>query len=331
MEIKAISYYVPEKLLTNAELAEIYPDFSAKKILSKVGIENRHIAESETVCDMAVKCAERLFEEHNIDRSTVDFVLLCTQSPDYKLPTTACIVQDRLGLRKNIGAMDINLGCSGFVYTLAAAKGLVAAGVAKNVLIITSESYTKYIHEYDKSTRTIFGDGAAAVYVTKSDNDNIGEFVFGTDGSGKDNLIVPAGGSAVPQSQETAIEYEDGSSRRSRNNLFMDGGKIFEFTMDVVPNTIREILKKNNMTLDNVAMIIPHQANKFILTYLRNDMEIPNEKFYINMKDIGNTVSASIPIALKMAIDEKKLKKGDKVLIIGFGVGYSWGASIITI
>ena len=331
MKIKAISYYLPETILTNGELAAIYPEFSEKKISSKVGIESRHIAKDETVSDMAVKSAEKLFDEYSIDKNDIDFIILCTQSPDYKLPTTACIVQDRLGLRKDIGAYDINLGCSGFIYSLATAKGLIAAGIAKNVLVITSETYSKYINDYDKSTRTIFGDAAASVLVSADAAEGIGEFVLGTDGSGKDNLIVPAGGSALPQSPKTAIEYEDGDSRRSKNNIFMDGGRIFEFTMDVVPQTVRSVLEKNSLTLDDIKMVVPHQANKFMLTYLRNDMDIPKEKFYVNMKHVGNTVSVSIPMALKMAMDEGKLEKGDKVLIIGFGVGYSWGAVIITI
>ncbi len=331
MKIKAISYYLPETVLTNSELAAIYPEFSEKKISSKVGIDCRHIAKNETVSDMAVKSAEKLFDEYGIDKNAIDFIILCTQSPDYKLPTTACIVQDRLGLRKGIGAYDINLGCSGFIYSLATAKGLIAAGIAKNVLVITSETYSKYINDYDKSTRTIFGDAAASVLVSADADESIGEFVLGTDGSGRDNLIVPAGGSAMPQSAETSIEYEDGDSRRSKNNIFMDGGRIFEFTMDVVPQTVRSVLEKNGLTLDDIKMVVPHQANKFMLTYLRNDMDIPKEKFYVNMKSVGNTVSVSIPMALKMAMDEGKLEKGDKVLIIGFGVGYSWGAVIITI
>ena len=192
--IKALSYYLPIKILTNEELVKDFPEWSVEKVAQKVGVNTRHIAgEKETACDMAEKAARKLFKEYNINPETVDFILLCTQSPDYFLPSTACILQDRLGISKTAGAFDYNLGCSGCIYGMAIAKGLIAAGIAKNILLVTSETYTKYLHPSDKSNRSIFGDGAAACLISTNGFAEIGNFTLGTDGTGANNLIVRTG------------------------------------------------------------------------------------------------------------------------------------------
>ncbi len=326
-----ISYYLPEKILSNLDLANIYNQWDPEKSYNKLGINIRHIAgDNETAVDLAEKAALKLFEKNHYLREEIDFIILCTQSPDYKLPTSACLLQEKLGLSTKCGAFDYNLGCSGFVYGLAIAKGFIKANVAKNILLIMSETYSKYIHPLDRSTRVLFGDGAAAIWVGESSNSNssINEFVFGTDGKGANNLIVQTGGSRFKQSN---IKNDYFSDINHENNLYMDGLEIFNFTLKCIPSIIEETLLKNRITLDEVDYFIFHQANKYILEHLRKKIMIPEEKFYIDLKDTGNTVSATIPIGLYNTINTNKIKRGDKVLLVGFGVGYSLGSCLITL
>lgn len=322
MKISKIEYYLPQQVLTNEDLEKQFPEWSSERIQEKVGISQRHISsDSETVLDMAVQSSEKIFE--NYDRNKVDFILFCTQSPEYFLPTTACILQDRLGLRKNIGAIDFNLGCSGFVYGLAFAKGLIAAGIAKSILLVTSETYTKHIHPDDKGNRSIFGDASASAIIEKGEGNNY-QFCLGTDGSGAENLMVKKG--AFKKDFELNPEHEFGPE-----NIYMNGPEIFNFTIENIPGLVKETLEVNGMTMDDIDHFVFHQANSFMLNYLRKKTKIPAEKFYIDMEKTGNTVSATIPIALKNMMDKGMLKEGDKVLMAGFGVGYSWGATIMEI
>ena len=229
--IKAISFYLPKNSLTNKKLSLEFPDWSADKISNKTGIYNRHIAQNnECVSDLAINASLNLFKDYAIDKKDIDFVILCTQSPDYFLPTTACIIQDKLGLSKNIGALDFNLGCSGFVYGLALANGLIVSNAAKNVLLITSETYSKYLNVKDKHNRSIFGDAAAACLVSSELSlAKIKKFTFGTDGSGAKNLIVKNGASKNPL--KNGIDYvNDKGYMINDNNLFMNGQEIFKFT-----------------------------------------------------------------------------------------------------
>lgn len=329
-KIKAISYYLPKDILDNKELNEEFPEWSVDKISSKTGIFQRHISgNDEFTSDMAINVALKLFDEYNISPKQIDFVLLCTQSPDYFLPTTACILQDKLGISTTAGALDFNLGCSGYIYGLALAKGLITGNIAKNILLITSETYSKFVHPKDKSNKTIFGDGASATLICENDGfAEILDFVLGTDGSGSDNLIVRNGGSRNPILSGTDLIDEYGNIRND-NNLFMNGSEILSFTTTSIPPHITETLKKHNLSLEQIDLFIFHQANKFILDRLRKKIDIPEEKFYIYIKTCGNTVSSTIPIALKEAINEKKVK--GNILLSGFGVGYSWGSCIIKI
>ena len=316
--ISEIEIYFPEKKVTNEDLQKEFPEWSPEKIFNKVGVKQRYTASAEeTVLELAVKASEKLLKK--IDKNEIDFILFCTQSPDYHLPTTACILQDRLGLRKNIGALDFNLGCSGFVYGLSIAKGLIATGVAQNILLVTAETYTKYLRKSDKSNRTIFGDGAAATLIQKDEAKENFQFILGTDGSGYDNLIVRNGGG------RNRINKED----EAGNCLYMNGQNIFIFTIEKIPALVKEILEKNNLTKNDVDYYIFHQANAHILRRQREILDIPEEKFYINLEKYGNTVSSTIPIALKDALETGKVKRGEKIMLIGFGVGLSWGATIV--
>ncbi|HHY79573.1 MAG TPA: ketoacyl-ACP synthase III [Thermoanaerobacter sp.] len=331
--IKDIASYLPAQKLTNDELIKDYPDWDVEKIYNKTGISTRAIAgKNECASDLAVAAAEKLFEKGICKGEEVEFLILCTQSPDYYLPTTACIVQDRLKLPTTCGAFDINLGCSGYVYGLSIVKGMIESGIVSNVLLITSETYSKYLHPSDRSVRTIFGDGAAATFISsiESEEELIGPFVFGTDGSGADLLIVPAGGLRMPVSQETKIEqtFDDGAMR-SPQNLFMDGAEIFNFTLKSVPSAVKELLKKSKMTIDDIDMYIFHQANAFMLETLRKKIKIPKEKFCVNNEEYGNTVSSTIPMAIELELEKNSIKKGDKLMLVGFGVGLSWAGTII--
>lgn len=327
--IKAISYFLPKMTVTNEQLVAEFPEWSVEKIVEKVGVKQRHIASEETISDMAVNASEKLLAENSeLDRRSIDFVLVCTQSPDYFLPSTACIVQNRLGLSTRCGAFDFNLGCSGYEYGLAVAKGLIETDVAKNILFITSEAYNKHLHPRDKGNRTIFGDAATATLISNEGFAEIGDFVLGTDGSGAENLIVRTGGMAYPEKANDLIFDEDGNPHSS-DYLYMNGGEIFYFTLMTVPKMVKQTLEKNNLTKDDIDLYVFHQANKFMLNHLRKKLKIEEDKFFINMENIGNTVSSTVPIALADAKQEGKLK--GNVLIAGFGVGLSWGATIIKI
>jgi 3-oxoacyl-[acyl-carrier-protein] synthase III len=329
-EIGKISYFLPEKVVTNDDLAVEFPEWDSEKIENKIGVRERHISdENETALDLGYNAASELLKDY--DKSKIDFLLLCTQSPDYFLPTSACVLQEKLGLNRNIGALDFNLGCSGFVYGLAVSKGLIESGIAGNVLLITSETYNKFIHKKDKANRTIFGDAAAATVISKSETQKIFQFDLGTDGRGKNNLIVVNGGMRNRFCGNAVERSDDNGNVISDNNLFMNGPEIFNFTIEMVPKTIDNCLRKNNLSLDQINYVIFHQANKYMLAHLRKKLGIPEEKFYINLEKTGNTVSATIPIALKDCRERGLVKKGDKVLLAGFGVGYSWGTVIIEV
>jgi len=324
--IKGISYYLPEKVLTNEQLIEEFPEWSVEKVVSKIGVNQRHIsAENETAGDMAVKAAEKLFEEYNISPGQIDFILLCTQSPDYFLPTTACILQDRLGIPTHSGALDFNLGCSGYVYGLSLAKGLIYSETAKNILLLTSETYTKYINQKDKGNRSIFGDAASATLVSTDGFAEIGNFGLGTDGRGAENLIVKTGASKYNSALNETVNDEKGFVSSSEH-LYMNGSEIFNFTLESVPPLIEQTLKKNDTRMEDIDLFVLHQANKFMLNTIRKVCGIEKEKFYIDMENLGNTVSSTIPIALKDAMLDESISNGNTVLIAGFGVGYSWGA-----
>jgi len=327
--IKAISYYLPKKVVTNEELVKEFPEWSVEKVAQKVGVDSRHLAaENETAGDMAEKAARKLFEEYQIDPKSIDFLMLCTQSPDYFLPSTACLLQDRLGIPTSAGAFDYNLGCSGCIYGMAMAKGLIAAGIAKNVLLLTAETYNKYLHPSDKSNRSIFGDGAAACLISTEGFAEIGEFSLGTDGSGANNLIVKTRASRQKEATGKFVEDDEGHVWYD-DYLYMNGGAIFNFTLDAVPAMMKEILKMNKLEKNQIDYYVFHQANKFMLNTIRKVCVLPKDRFYVNLTTTGNTVSSTVLIGLKDCIDNRTIAKGDKVMISGFGVGLSWGGTIL--
>lgn len=329
MREEQISVYFPKKVLKNQEFEIPHGKFKKGAVYNKTGIRSRHVSgKEELVSDMAAASAFQLVKQYG---RGIDFLILCTQTPDYQLPSTACIVQNKLGLPSSVGALDINLGCSGFIYSLAVAKGMLSTGISHGMLLIMAEAYSKHIHPEDYSTRTIFGDAACSIFLLGEDAEKIGEFSLGTDGTGYNNLIIPASGEAGKAISNRDKLLVDASGKRTKENLYMNGLEIFNFALDRIPPLVDDVLKKNRLQMEDIALIIPHQANQFMLNELREILGVTEDKFYINMESIGNTVSASIPIALKMALEDGKLEKGDKVMLLGFGVGYSWGGVVITI
>jgi 3-oxoacyl-[acyl-carrier-protein] synthase-3 len=331
--ISAIEYFLPEKTVSTADLSAEFPDWSVEKIDSKTGIRDRHVASAnECSSDLAFAAAQRLFQSGACRPDQIDFILLCTQSPDYFLPTTACLLQDRLGIPTSAGALDFNQACSGYVYGLGLAEGLISSGQATTVLLLTAETYSKFLNPQDRSVRTIFGDAAAATLVSAVDTPKplIGPFVYGTDGSGKPNLIVPAGGMRKPRTAESAIASEaEGGNVRSEDNLFMNGAEIFNFSLTAVPQSVQHLLERSGSKLEDIDLFVFHQSNRFMLEHLRKRLKIPEEKFQIAMSHCGNTVSSTIPIALKHALSDGKLKAGSLVMLVGYGAGYSWGATLL--
>jgi 3-oxoacyl-[acyl-carrier-protein] synthase III len=327
----AVDYALPEREIGNEFLHGLFPEWGVEKIASKTGIQVRRVvADTETALDLGVAAAERLFAARPDLRQGVDALFFCTQSPDFCLPPNACQAQDRLGLDRYLVAFDYNLGCSGFVYALSLAQAYITSGQASRVLCITAETYSKYLAETDKTVRTIFGDAGAAAVVEAADRPGLEGFVFATDGAGFRNLIVPRSGAARHrEALLSAPEFNAGG--RTPDNLYMDGPAIFQFTLQCVPDLLARCLEKSGKTLDAIDHVVMHQANVFMLEHLRVKCRIPAEKYVIDMADVGNTVSSTIPIALKRALDSGRIKTGDTAFLAGFGVGYSSAACIATI
>lgn len=328
--IKAITYALPELEVTNDDLVREFPEWSVEKIADKVGINKRHIAAvDETSADLAMKAAEKLFLEYpRIRKDSIDFILFCTQSPDYFLPTSACVIQDRLGLPTSCGALDFNLGCSGYVYGLSLAKGLIFGGIAKNVLLLTGETYSKFMHPKDKGNRTIFGDAGSATLISSEGFAEIENFSLGTDGKGAGNLMVKSGGMRFRE-QVNDLQFDENGNPHSSDHLYMNGSEIFNFTIDAVPPLIEDTLAKNKLSQNDVDGYVFHQANKFMINFLRKKLKIAPEKFHMYMSEVGNTVSNTIPIVLTEKLKENALS--GNILLAGFGVGYSWGGCMIKI
>lgn len=332
--IRAVRTFLPAGRLTNDALAARFADWTADRIYEKTGIRERRIAApDQCASDLAVAAAEALFRESGCSPSNVDVLVFCTQSPDYLLPTTACIVQSRLGMPTNCMAFDLNQGCSGFVYGLGVVKALLESGLGSRGLLLTADTYTKYIHADDHNVATIFGDAGAATLIELAPPragapEPIGALVFGTDGSGAKHLLLEAMGCRSLQAPGPDTPAAGAPARSI--HLHMNGPEIFAFTLKSLPPLIHATLDRAHCTLADIDLVVFHQANRFMLTALQKKLAIPPEKFVIDLEDTGNTVSSSIPLALARCQAKGTLREGMRVLLAGFGVGYSWGAGIIT-
>lgn len=320
--IRAIASYLPPTIENNDGLVE-------GRFIKKIGVKSRHIATEETAGDLALRAAEKIFTEYDIDRNDTDFVILCTQHPDYQMPHTAAQIQDRLGLSKSVGAIDIGLGCSGYVYGLAVAKGLIEAGLAKKILFLTSSVYTKYINIKDKSTRPLFGDGATATWLEGGDTESLRAFVFGSDGSRYDKLIIPVGGSKFPPRDNPEVfATDDNNNYRSNYEVFMDGMAITYFTLREIPKLVENVLTAAELTRADLDYCIFHQANQFMMTYLRDKAGLNDVPFHNEISETGNIVSGSVPLAIEQVVKSQGAAGLERVMLAGFGVGLSWAGCI---
>ncbi len=329
--IEAISIWFPEKVVTNDDLANEFPGMKIKEMTRLTGVASRHVTTTdETSVDMAVGAAEKLFRAQGIDRRRIDFVLFCSAGGDYITPASACVIQDKLHLSQQCGALDINQGCTGYLYGLNMAEGLIATGTAQNVLLLNAEAITRMIHPADKANRAIFGDAGAATLLTKGSSKLKSKFIFGTDGSKYDRIIIKHGRERYPLPRFKEADFTDEYGNvRNHANFYMNGSAVFNFSVKKAPELVGALLEQYGLQQEEIDLFVFHQANAIILETIGRKLKIPEEKLIIALEDTGNTVSATIPIALKKAMDKGKLKRGDKVLMAGFGVGFSWAGTIM--
>lgn len=332
--IDAIEYALPERTESASDLVERFPHWTEESLVQKTGIRRRHLAaEHECASDFGVAAAQRLLDHNGIAAGDIDFLIFCTQTPDYLAPTTACLVQQRLGLSTDTGALDINLGCSGYIYSLGVASALLETGQANKLLLVTADTYSKFVNPGDRGVRALFGDGGAATLMSNRDTDDgaaIGPFVYGTDGSGAEDLFVPSSAMRKPPSAATEVEYTDHrGNTRSERNVFMNGRAIVEFTLREGPRAVRKLCAKAGISLDDVDVVVPHQASALVLEGVREELGLSEDRFLISMEDTGNTISSTIPILLKQAVVSNRVKPGQLLVLVGFGVGLSWGATLV--
>lgn len=329
--IKYLSCHLPKDTLDNSELIQLFPEKSKELIYKSFGIKKRHVREfNQTGSDLAFLAAEKLFIEfEDFNKTDIDFLIFCTEGLDYKAPTSSSVLHYRLGLNQNCGCIDMPMGCAGYIYGLSLANAMIVSGNATNVLLLVSDIPTSVIHSKDFDLRCIFGDAGAATLIQASEQKGIGKFVFGNDGEGAKNLIVERGSTRAPIDKDWIELYKNEPGNLAHGKMEMNGLEIARFSLQRVPTLLQETLKRNNLPFEEVDLFVFHQASKFILSALRRKCKIPKEKFYEYYEEIGNTVSCSIPIALKQAELEGKLKIGHKVMLLGFGVGYTWGGTIV--
>ncbi len=322
--IGPVATYLPERIETNEELQAEFPQWDLPLIFEKTGIRERHIAApDQCASDLGVLAAQRLFERYDIDPSSIDFLLFCTQTPDYPLPTTACLMQDRLGIPTSAGALDFNLGCSGYVYGLAMADGLIRTGSVRRLLLITAETYSKYIHPTDRSLRTIFGDGAAATLIDAGDRATLSGFRYGTDGSGADTLMATEGGARLPEHA-----HKPRHRKRWPSNLYMDGPAIITFSVDSIPVLVDQVLTSAGLTAEQIDFYLMHQATLKMMTILLDRLKLDAHQMPIALEDCGNTVSSTLPILIERMRERDELRPGSRNLMVGFGVGWSWSGCV---
>jgi len=328
-----IEFALPERRVTNADLSRQHPDWDMEKIAERTGVlERRFCAPDETALDLGQQASRQLLERLEFSPADIGALIMCTQSPDYLMPPNACLLQDRLNLRTSIPAFDFTHACSGYIYGLLLAKSLVTSGAVSSVLLVTADSYSRYLHPDDRSTITLFGDGGAASLIrgTPGGSGEIGEFSIGTDGGSAGIFMIEAGGARVPRSPETRQPITDATGRvQSAEHIQMDGPAVLAFVRKRVPQAIEELLSKVGHGMEAVDLVVVHQASALSLDYLQRWLKLPPEKSFSNISHVGNLVSASIPVALREAELAGRLRPGMRVMLVGFGVGLSWGACLV--
>jgi 3-oxoacyl-[acyl-carrier-protein] synthase III len=331
--IEHISYYLPENILSNEQFFELFPELRSQENLKKIGVEERRISgDDEIASDMAVKAAKKLFADHNISPAEIDFLIYSSLDLDFYTPATSVYIHKELGLSENCGAIDTTHGCSAYVYGLMLAKGMIEANGFKKVLLLNAYTLTKTLHPKDRASRYVFGDGAAATLVVPTEKQGIGNCVVGTESKGWEKIILRHGGQRFPLNEHSYDEIKDEYGNVTCNaNLYMDGTGVFLFSIRRVPLVVNDVLKKNQLTIEEIDLFIFHQANLYMISAIAKKVGIPPEKVFNNIHKIGNTVGSTIPIALAQATEQGVIRKDQKVMVIGFGVGLSWSATVLTI
>lgn len=328
--ITAIAYSLPKNKLTKQDLSERFSNEYIERILPTTGIIERRVAsENECASDFAFNAAQKIFEK-GVDPKSVDLLIMATQMPDYQMPTTACLLQTRLGIPTSAAAFDINLGCSQFVYALAVANAWVKAGMAKKALVLAGDTPTRTLNKMDNTVVPLFGDGGCACIVEEVKGAGFIGFDFGSDGRGAKDLIRPTSGFRVAKTEESAkeIQFPDGSIR-SQNDLYMNGGNIFLFAIKSVPVSVKNALKAANLDFSDINHFIFHQASEMIVKSFAKLMKLPAEKVHFKLHDVGNIGGSTVAVTLTDAYLQGKIKKGDKILLSAFGVGLSWATAIL--
>ena len=312
---------VPPQVLTNEDLSRMV-DTTDEWIQSRTGIRERHIASPrETTATLAADAAAKALVVAGLPARRIGLIIVATSLPEHYFPSTACIVQDQLGAG-DAAAFDILAACSGFVYALSTASQMIISGAYDSALVIGSETLSRLIDWNDRATCVLFGDGAGAVVLQASDRPGgLLSFSLHADGSGGDSLIVPAGGSRMPASLET---IED-----NKHTIVMDGRGVYRFATRVIEASVREVVAKAGLTLPDIRLIVPHQANRRIIESAAKDLELPMERFVVNVDRYGNTSSASVPIALCEAVADGRIRAGDNIVLVAFGAGLTWGSAVV--
>lgn len=342
--INAISVYLPERTVDNDTIIQEFYQYGGKSdteittdaITAKCGIKKRYVSDlPDTNKDLGNRAAIRLFEEYGIDKAEIDYLIFVRDSGEYKAPSTSCIMQRDLGLNKSIGTIDVQQGCTGYIYGISLSKALIVAGMASKVLLITGDVPTRIIHPVDIDIRSIFSDGASASLISKDKipkgiNFSMDKFIFGTDGEGEKVLYVERSAVKEPADLSYLKQHQHVPSGMQGGRVIMDSAKIFLFAYRIVPNLIKDLLEKHQMQMEEIDYFIFHQANGAMLEFLRKKLKIPAEKFINTVEDIGNTIGSSLPIAIKKFSEENNIEEGQKMMILGFGIGFSWGGTILT-
>lgn len=313
--------YIPQQILTNEEISQTV-DTSDEWIRTRTGIHERRLAaDGETTASMAIRAAQRALDVARFSPSQIDLIVVATATPDHSFPSTACLVQDALGA-SHAAAFDLSAGCTGFVYAFSIVAHLLSTGAYQKALVIGAETLSRIINWEDRDTCVLFGDGAGAVILQTGENEGgVLATVLGADGSGGDLLKLPAGGSKIPASHRSV---EDGL-----HFVTMEGRQVFRFAVRTMPAATREVLEKAQLSLNDLDLLIPHQANSRIIEAATRSLELSPDLVYSNLERYGNTSAASIPIALCEAVEEGRIQPGNLVVTVGFGAGLTWGAAVI--
>lgn len=332
VRIAGIANAVPNNVAVNEDSIEIFGEQIVRRINETTGIESRHIASSD-ICtsDLCEAAMTTLLDDLSWERESIDLLVFVSQTPDYVLPATACSMHGRLGLAHHCVAFDVNLGCSGYVYGLWMASQLMQSGTFKRGLLAVGDTISRMVSPEDRASALLIGDAGSVTALEREDNASDMVFDLGTDGSGQDNLMVPAGGFRNPttnQTQERTVREKN--NIRSDNDVFMDGTRVFTFTLRTVPKTIETTLAEMGWEIEDVDSFVMHQANRYILNHLAKRMNIPDDKFPICMKNFGNTSGATIPITMTEMLSEQLTQSPQKLIMSGFGVGWSWGTVALT-